>query len=116
MHRSWRSCWPCPPCPPGAPVWEHLGAGTEQSETPRTRGSRWGRGLLLDTQTHDRVKRSLNEAQARTSARTAEVRRKQTKEQIQNSQNHAGPWGSGGSSVRRGEETPDSSGTKPLKL
>lgn len=49
MHRSWRSCWPCPPCPPVVPVWERLGAGTEQSGTPRTRGSRWGKGLLLDT-------------------------------------------------------------------
>lgn len=52
MRRSWRSCWPCPPCPPVVQVLEHLGVGTERNERPRTHGSWWGKGLLLDTETH----------------------------------------------------------------
>lgn len=55
-HRrtSWRSCWPCPPCPPAAPVWGRPGAVPERSGTPRTHGSRWGKGHLWrrSTQRH----------------------------------------------------------------
>lgn len=55
-HRrtSWRSCWLCPPCPPAAPVWGRPGAVQERSGTPRTHGSRWGKGHLWrrSTQRH----------------------------------------------------------------